>query len=238
MQAFLPTPLSGTLWHPTLGQVRYSIKEVSDDPDEQVAATVNLMGQYASQDASSPTIQQDVAHASQSDDSIGDTFRYLCRDGVRGMRFVRDEVTGLPWEQLQQRSSAFRWRPVVETLIRPADQATLPNPQGDCDDFAQYGAAHLIARGIKDVRYATAAADPEYPELFTHVYLVAYPKDGPYAGMRVPVDLSHGPYPGWEVPNTGKFCEWPVSGGLGLFGWGAILGGSYLLYRALSGRSN
>lgn len=232
-----PIAMQGELYHPTLGQVKYSIQEVSDNPDEQVEATIALMREYAQQDARNPILQQDVGYAWGTDDAIGDTFRYLCRNGARGMQFVRDEVTGQPVEALQSRSP-FSWRPVIETLIRPVDEAILPNPQGDCDDFAQYGAAHLIARGIPDVRYATAAAEGAYPDVYSHVYLVAYPQDGPYAGQRVPVDLSHGPYPGWEVPNTGKFREWRINAGFGLLGLGLIAGGAYLLYRGRRGRSN
>ena len=213
--------------HPSLGRVKYSIKEVSDDPDEQVAETIGLMREYANQDAANPILLSDAARAFQSEDAIGDTFNYLRRGGTRGMQFVQDESTGAPF------SSPGGWRPVVETLIRPADQALLPNPQGDCDDFSQYGAAHLLARGVP-CAYATVGVEPDDPSVYSHVYLIAYPKDGPYAGMRVPLDLSHGPSVGWECPNLwGKFTEWPLAGGIGLFGWGLLLGGAYLGWRAL-----
>lgn len=225
-----PHPVSGSMYHPALGQVRYSLQETSDDPDQQVADTIGLMRTYANQDAANPILQEDVARAWQSDDAIGDTFAYLRRDGARGMRFVRDESTGQPFEQ-----GPGGWRPIVEALIRPADQALLANPQGDCDDFAQYGAGHLLSRGVP-CSYATVGVDSGAPQTFTHVYLVAYPKDGPYAGQRVPMDLSHGPHPGWEVPNPfGKFREWPLSGGLGIVGWGFLAVGGYLIYRALKG---
>lgn len=222
--------MQGVMDHPSLGRVKYSIKEVSDDPDEQVAETIGLMRQYANEDASNPTLQQDVAQAWRSDDAIGDTFNYVRRDGARGMRFVADESTGAAFQEVGHPGG---WRPVVETLIRPADQALLPNPQGDCDDFAQYGAGHLLARGVP-CAYATVGVEPQDPGVYSHVYLVAYPKDGPYAGMRVPLDLSHGPSVGWECPNPwGKFMEWPLDAGLGVVGWGLLLGSGYLAWRAL-----
>ena len=227
-------PRTGWMDHPSLGRVKYSIKEVGDDPNEQVAATIGLMREYAGADAYDPGLQADVSRAWRSDDAIGDTFNYLRKGGERGMQFVPDESTGAPFESAERPGG---WRPVVETLIRPADQALLPNPQGDCDDFSQYGAAHLLARGVP-CSYATVGVEPTDPNVFSHVYLVAYPKDGPYAGQRVPLDLSHGPYVGWEAPNPwGKFCEWPLAGS-GLFEWGLMAAGGYLLYRVLKGRAN
>ncbi len=220
--------------HPTLGQVRYQLTEVSDDPDQQVAGTIALMREYANADGRSPVLYKDAAQARLSGDPLADTFDYLRRDGRRGMRFVRDEDTGAPFESI----APGGWRPVVETLMRPYDQALSPYPQGDCDDFSMYGAAHLVAHGVP-CSFVTVAADQQTPGQFTHVYLVAYPKEGAYSGQRVPLDLSHGPYLGWEVPNRyGKFQEWPVNRGLGLLGIGALAGGAYLLYRALKGRAN
>jgi hypothetical protein len=231
-----PYPLAGLMQHPTLGQVRYSITEVSDDPDEQVAATLDLMRQYVIEDAAGPELQADVARAAVAGEPIADTWEYLRRDGGRGMRFVRDEATGAPFEAGQ---SAGGWRPVVETLMRPADQAVIPNPQGDCDDFAMYGAAHLRARGVP-VSFATVGADPREPDVYSHIYLVAYPQAGPYAGQRVPIDLSHGPYLGWEVPGARslRYQEWPLQSGLGLFRLGVIAAAAYLLYRAVAKGAN
>jgi hypothetical protein len=233
-----PYRLSGLMQHPTLGQVRYSITEVSDVPDEQVAATLDLMRQYVIEDAARPELQADVAQARQTGEPIADTWEYLKRNGGRGMRFVRDESTGAPFE-VGQIPQPGGWRPVVETLMRPADQAQFSSPQGDCDDFAMYGAAHLRALGVP-VAFATVGADPREPDVFSHIYLVAYPQTGQFSGQRVPIDLSHGPYIGWEVPGAQslKYREWPLQSGLGVFRLGMIAAAAYLLYRAVGRRTN
>jgi hypothetical protein len=236
-----PRPLSGLMQHPTLGQVRYSIAEVSDVPDEQVEATIDLMRQYVIEDAAGSEIQADTTRAIASGgtgEPLSDTWEYLRRDGRRGMRFVRDESTGAPFEASQDFQPGG-WRPVVETLMRPADQVLIATPQGDCDDFAMYGAAHLRAQGVP-VSFATVGADPREPEVYSHIYLVAYPETGPYAGQRVPIDLSHGPYLGWEVPGAQnlKYREWPLQAGLGVFELGVIAAAAYLLYRAVARRPN
>lgn len=223
-------PWSGVLQHPALGQVRYQIAEVSDDPDTQVEQTIDLMKQYAIEDSGSPSFISDVQACAQAD-PIDDVWRYLSRrEGVRSMQFVRDEDTGQPF------SAMDRWRPVVETLMRPVDQASSIQPQGDCDDFSMWGAAQLLARGVP-VSYVTVAADSRDPSLYSHVYLVAYPKSGRYAGQRVPIDLSHGPYVGWETPNRfGKRREWPVQPeSFGLCGIMLLAAGGFLVYRIMRG---
>ena len=218
--------------HPSLGWVLYNVRELSDDPDTQVAQTIDLMRQYATEDSQNPILTIDVYQAWQSGDPIADTWAYLARyGGQRGMQFVRDEQTGIPFEDAPSRPGG--WRPLVEALIRPVDQCSLAQTQGDCDDFAMYAAAHLMARGVP-CSFATLAAEDPY--LYSHVYLVAYPTSGPWAGQRVAMDLSHGQYPGWEAPNRfGKFREWPLRSGIGLLGWAAIAAGGYLLYRVCGG---
>ena len=198
------TGSTGVLTHPQLGVVRYTLTEVPDDPDGQVAVTIDLMRQYANEDSTAPNIRIDTNRAGYSGDDLQDVWDYLNRGtGKRGMGFVADETTAQSVDQ-----PPGTWRPIVEALIRPVDQVVLPNPQGDCDDFSMYGAAHLLARGIS-CAFVTLAADPKEPGVYSHVYLVAYPQTGPYAGKRVPMDLSHGPYLGWEAKNMfGRRAEW------------------------------
>ena len=223
---------SGVVHHPALGPVRYQITEISDDPDTQVEQTIALMKGYALADAANPTLYNEVATCAAGD-PIEDTWSFLSRkDGVRQMQFVHDEDTGRPWGDIG------RWMPIVETLIRPVDQVVSLKPQGDCDDFAMYGAAHLLARWVP-CSFCTVAADANTPSLYSHVYLVAYPRSGAHAGQRVPLDLSHGHHAGWETPNRfGKRREWPVSASPA-FGPCAIaagiLAGGFILYKMFAG---
>jgi hypothetical protein len=228
-------PLSGMVNHPALGRVRYQVTEISDDPDTQVEQTIELMRRYTLEDAGTPLLKSDAATAMQGD-PIADTWAYLSRkDGIRQMQFVHDEDTARPWGDIG------RWSPIVETLMRPVDQVVAPRPQGDCDDFAMYGAAHLLARGVP-CSFCTVAADSNDPSIYSHVYLVAYPQTGPNAGRRVPLDLSHGWYAGWETDNKfGKRREWPVSAspaiGPCMIAAGVLAGG-FILYKMCRGRSN
>ena len=229
-----PSSTPGILIHPQLGPCQYQLTQVSDDPDTQVEQVVAMMNAYAGADSKSPVIAADAAAARQTGEPIADTWQYLARrGGLRGMKFQRDETLGAPVEQILD-----KWEPVVETLIRPADQALLSQPIGDCDDFAMYGAAHLMSRNVP-CSFVTVAADSQEPGMYSHVYLVAYPRSGVYAGLRVPLDLSHGHYLGWEYANPYRLREWPCSTGLsGWFMAGLAVGAGILIYRSHRRESN
>jgi len=225
-------PRMGLLEHPDLGTCAYRLTDVSDIPDAQVEQVIEWMRSYASEDAGSAPIKEDASQAAQIGDPIIDTWNWISRrGGSRGMQFQRDEATAAPWD-------LDPWNPIVEMLIRPADQARLQQPIGDCDDFAMYGAAHLLAHRIP-CSFVTIAADAEAPAQYSHVYLAAYPESGQFAGMRVAMDLSHGWYPGWEHTEVFRFREWPVKTWMSrVLPYAAAGAGAYLLYRALSGRVN
>lgn len=223
----LNLPPSGTIQHPQLGPCAYHLSEVSSDPEEQVRQVIGMMRDYACEDSSAPSIKEDSAAASSTGDPIIDTWNWIARHGgYRGMQFQRDEAIAAPLD-------INDWNPIVETLIRPADQAGLSSPVGDCDDFAMYGAAHLLSLGVP-CRFVTIAAEASAPRTFSHVYLAAYPKRGQFAGMRVALDLSHGYYAGWEHGEIYRIEEWPVETWVSSpLTWMAAGASAYLLYRAL-----
>ena len=122
------------------------------------------------------------------------------------MRFQQDADTA---DRLQVDDA--RKEDTVEVLIRPADQALLIMLRGigveDCDGYELYGGCLLTALRVM-ASLVTISAHPDYPGRFSHVYLAAYPQ-GP-GGPRIPLDFSHGKYPGWEAPNKGRLKEWPI----------------------------
>ena len=185
--------------HPTLGIVNYRVDAVSEEPDQQVADTIRLMRDYVREDWNHPLVVNDAARA-YSEYSGGDVIEAVFWWTKRQLRFVEDELTAQPFD--------FR-DSVVETLIRPVDMAALADGRklGDCDDYVMYAAALLKALGVES-RFVTLAADHRDPTRYSHVYLAAY-RDG----WRIPLDVSHGPYPGWEAPNQyDKRREWAIFG--------------------------
>ena len=83
----------------------------------------------------------------------------------------------------------------LQLLISPEALLKMRWPKGDCAIFTCLIQALLSYRGIP-WETVTVAASPMTPDLFTHVYAQAVRPDG----SRLPLDASHGKYPGWEVP--------------------------------------
>lgn len=192
---------------------------VPDDPDQQVSQVIGMMRRYVEEDFNTPQIHRAVLEARLSGDPLYDTFRAVKQQ----MQFVQDETT-------VQSVQAETQLPVVEALIRPRDMAVLSHKRGDCDDFCTYGAALLTAQQVP-VSFVTVAADPGMPDVWSHVYLVAYPESGPYRGQRVPMDMSHGPYVGWETGRVFKRQEWPVMARLQLLSLGVMAYVAYLTWK-------
>ena len=193
---------SGTIAHPDLGAVRYSLEQLPDDMEGQVAHTIGLMRSYALEDAVSPAIQADLyaalgekASALPQQDVAARVFDYV----KRRIRFVQDERLASPW--------LVEGTDVIEVLVRPIDLSMQTAPRvGDCDDFSTYAASLLTAAAV-DNSFVTVAADASAPGQFSHVYVAAYPD-----GVRLPLDTSHGDYAGWETMNYSRRKEWPVLG--------------------------
>lgn len=190
-------------YHPDFGQpVSYRFESMPDDPDAQVKLAVHKVIGYVLEDVSSPIIQQTAAKALEL--GGGDPILGVWRTIKPYIRFRQDVDIA---NDLQVDDS--RKRDVVETFIPPAVQAALIELRGsgveDCDGFTMYGACLLTALGVP-VTMCTVSAERDRPRLFSHVYLVAYQN-----GQRIPMDLSHGPQPGWECPNLGRMREWPVN---------------------------
>jgi len=197
---------------------------VSDDPDTQVSQVIGMMRRYVNEDYNTPQIRRAVLEARISGDPLYDTFRAVKHQ----MQFVSDESTVQPVQAESQ-------LPVVEALTRPRDMALLRMKRGDCDDFCTYGAAMLTAQGVP-CSFVTVAADPSMPDVWSHVYLAAYPDSGSYAGQRVPMDISHGPYVGWETPRVFKRQEWPVMAKLQLVSLGVLIYVGYLTWKLVENK--
>lgn len=85
----------------------------------------------------------------------------------------------------------------LEFLISPALMFRSQQREGDCDDFTMAICALLECCGI-GWEILTVAANPREPGTFSHVYPRAVLPDG----SRLPLDASHGKFPGWQVPRA------------------------------------
>lgn len=203
-----------TAYHPDFGStVRYQFESLPEHPDGQVREAIGRILSYVRADVDDPLIQEDAQESLQlgahPDRSYGDqAIAGVWQKLKRHLKFKRDEAIA---NDLQIRDG--RIKDVVEVIIRPVDQAMLirrmPNGVEDCDGFEGYASCLLAALGIQ-CALVTVSAEPEEPNRYSHVYLACYIPDGYGGTKRIPVDFSHGPYPGWECPNTGRIKEWSV----------------------------
>lgn len=245
----------GGTWHPQLGRIGYKVHSMSYDPDDQVRQTLGVMREKVAEDSSNPLFISRVRRMFDvqmypglrgygagrgvvpgTEDEI-ELVKKVWSHTRNGIKFQRDEVTGDGIAGLPQDE-------VVETIIRPLEMAGYMDSGkavGDCDDFSMYAACCLKALGIP-CSFATTAADAKDPGQFSHVYVVAYPKD-PYTGRRVrmPVDSSHGEYAGWETAGYGRYQEWPVWDRMNWLIGNAVtsaivVAGVYFLFKNLVGR--
>jgi hypothetical protein len=88
----------------------------------------------------------------------------------------------------------------LELLISPSVMVRMNSKQGDCDDYTMLICCFLEALGL-DWEIITVAADRREPWRWSHVYACAVLQDG----SRIPLDASHGKYPGWQVPSRDVF---------------------------------
>lgn len=97
----------------------------------------------------------------------------------------------------------------LQLLIRPDVLLSSAHPAGDCAVYAPLVCACLGALGIA-WEIITVACDPREPDVYSHVYARAVLD----SGQRIPLDASHGKYPGWEVPreHTLRKQVWDESG--------------------------
>ena len=189
-------------YHPDFGQlVAYQFEPIPEDPDAQVRFAIHRAIRHMLSDRQKPIIQQAAARALEL--GGGDPISGVWKAVKPYIRFRQDFDIAADLQVDDSRKQS-----IVETFIPPAAQAMLIQLRGsgveDCDGFTMYAGCLLVTLGVP-VTMCTVSAERDRPREFSHVYLVAY-----WNGMRIPMDLSHGPYPGWECPNLDRLREWPV----------------------------
>lgn len=162
--------------------------------------TVRVMSQVATRTSQHPIVLRAV-HAALAplpqDATPTEQTEAIYRWVQAHVEFVEDEeILGRIWG----------YRPEeAELIVEPPRLLTMPRPMGDCDDQSTLLASMLLSLPV-GVGFVTVAADPDEPERWSHVYVRVVLIDG----SRLPLDVSHGSYPGWEETNVYRRKEWVV----------------------------
>jgi hypothetical protein len=192
-------------YHPDFGgAVNYEFMRLPETPDGQVRSTIRAIRDFVKTDSMSPIVRayaERMLELGAGDPNLG--LWLLIKPLIK---FRQDEEIARDLASADPRKDD-----AIEVLIRPIDQLALIALRGmgvgDCDCFHLTGCALLASLGIPS-SLVTVSANQSRPEEFSHVYMASY-----WNGVRMPLDLSHGEYPGWECPHLGRIQEWPMQRG-------------------------
>jgi transglutaminase-like putative cysteine protease len=180
---------------PSFGMASVDQFPASPDNDQSVAETIALMGGVIDASSQHPDIVQatraalaGLAQSAPAWRKAQAIFEYV----KRHVRFMSDEAILARY---------FGLGPDFELLIKP--ELLLRFRRGDCDCFSMLTCSMLTCAGVP-CRLVTIAADQDEPDRFSHVYAGAVLE----TGELLPLDTSHGPYPGWQAPRRYRYQEW------------------------------
>jgi hypothetical protein len=168
--------------------------EASADPDTATAQTIRIMCGHVKRASADPLLQQTAAQAvSQFGGLAGDTqdaaLQVACAAWWWHKLFVKFLLHDLfIWNKLGEQGH-------LQGLISPEILVRMKDPEGDCAIFSMGIAAMLTCYGIP-YEFVTVKVNRREPTEYGHVYLYVVLSDG----RRIPLDASHGDYPGWQVP--------------------------------------
>lgn len=162
--------------------------------DVETAQTVLMMDELAERDAPTRTV-------------ISATLDALSAAGLDLDSPPEDKARAIYW-YLKRR---IRYVPIPgtsplvdQTLIPPASLLAMPDPEADCPQFSMLASAMLRVCCVPS-HFKTIAADPAYPDTYSHVYNVVEIENGRF----LPFDSSNGPEPGAEYSSPSKSRVWP-----------------------------
>lgn len=168
--------------------------EASPDPDTATAQTIKIMCGHVKRAANDPLLQQTAAQAvSQFGGLAGDTQDAALQAACAAwwwhklyVKFVLHDFI------IANRLGEYGH---LQGLISPEILVRMDKPEGDCAIFVMGIAAMLRSMDIP-YELVTVKVSRREPHEYGHVYLYVVLADG----RRIPLDASHGEYPGWQVP--------------------------------------
>jgi hypothetical protein len=173
---------------------------LSSNPDVATEQTVQVMCELVHQAAKDPLVKTYARNAMQrfarcSKNPAAEAIWWWCKHALRfkhhGEQFEAwSAQLGDPQTKLQ-------------LLIAPDVLLRMRKMEGDCAIYTMMVCALLEALGIR-WQICPCAVNHTEPEIFTHVFARAVFGDGTFESL----DASHGPAPGWQVPQRDMLRLW------------------------------
>lgn len=192
----------------------------SPDPDEATAQTIEIMCGHIKRSAQDPIVRECAVSAVRQFRG-GPLYAMAGVDPLQGGRcssgVIAESVYWWAKHNLRfvhHHKQIEVWlgeRDQLQLLIEPAVLVRMRAMEGDCAIYSMIIPAMLEVLGVRR-ELVTLAVDPSQPEIFGHVYPRAILGDG----RRLPLDASHGKYPGWSVPQShrSRIAVWDEDGRL------------------------
>jgi len=190
----------------------------SPDPDTATAQTVQIMCRLIHESALDPLVKG-CASDSVAQYRGGPLYAGLGLDPFQNPLAMAESCWWWAKHNLHfvhHTKLIYAWlneRDQLQLLISPDVLLRMPargkKMVGDCAIYTMLVSAFLEALGI-GWDLMTLAVNPAQPDVYSHVFPRAILPDG----RRIPMDASHGKYPGWQVPaeHTFRLQAWDASG--------------------------
>lgn len=181
--------------------------QASSDPDTATAQTIGIMCDHVRNAAGDPWVIGTARASVKSFGQLSGDTDVAAQIAVGAWWWAKTFIKFVHHEFIIRQRLGEAGH--LQGLISPEVLVRMDRPEGDCAIFSECVAAFLTALGIP-FEFVTVAANPREPEIFSHVYLYAVMPDG----SRLPLDASHGDYPGWQVPSAhvSRRQVWDASG--------------------------
>jgi len=196
MQPLAADPRGAPIGSPQFWRQPFRVPAAAD-PEQLTTQTIHIMCGHIRNAAQDPLVQETAGRAVQQFAGLSGSTDAAAIAGAAWwwcklfVKFVHHEL-------IARRRIGEAGHP--QSLIAPEVLVRMKKPEGDCAIFSECMAAFLSVFGVP-WELVTVAVNPREPDIFSHVYLYAVLEDG----TRLPLDASHGKYPGWQVPSVDVF---------------------------------
>ena len=135
--------------------------------------------------------------------------RYLAGVAIADWWFAKHFIKFVPDQEITRKLLGYP--DALEALISPEVMIRAIHPEGDCDCFSMFLCCLMQCQSIPWELCALACSRRQ-PGVWSHIF----PRAALGSAFRLPLDASHGTYPGWSVPSRDiqRMAVWDQSGNL------------------------
>ncbi len=172
---------------------------MSSDPDTATAETIQVMADHVRKGAADPLVTLAAQSAVDQFAGLADAGLGPATPGACAFWWAKQYLRFVHHEFIIRRrlGEAGHLQGLISPEVLANQVAAGETPDGDCAIYSDLLGAFLTVLGVP-FEYVTVAVNPSEPDVYSHVFIYEVLPDG----SRLPLDASHGDYPGWQVPTA------------------------------------